>query len=316
MRLYRTVRAAAIDIGSNSVRLLVADARPGGALKIIVKEIETTRIGEGMGCSGCLSQEAISRTIGAVTRFCSDAQEQGAERIYAFATAAVRDAANGGAFIAEMGRQTGLAPHVLSEEEEALAGFAGADVGDPCGVIDIGGGSTELAVGEGRVPRASVSMRMGAVYLSERYPLGDVADPLGLEAMTQTAQSILRSDAGPIREALGGAPVQWVGLGGTITSLAAMDLRMAHYDRERIQGHALSRETVGRWRDRLARTRAAERAAIPGLAPERADIILAGVVILDAFFAHFGIGALRVSDRDNLEGYLLMRVEQEFGAKP
>ena len=152
--------------------------------------------------------------------------------------------------------------------------------------------------------------------MSERYPLGDIADPLGLEAMAQTADSILHSDAGPIRDALRGAPVQWVGLGGTITSLAAMDLRMARYDRERIQGYALSRETVGRWRDRLARMGAAERTAIPGLAPERADIILAGVVILDAFLAHFGIDALRVSDRDNLEGYLLMRVEQEYGAKP
>ncbi|MGI5878381.1 MAG: Ppx/GppA family phosphatase [Christensenellales bacterium] len=314
--MYRTVRAAAIDIGSNSVRLLLADVRPDSALQTLAKRIESTRISEGMGCSRCLSDEAMARTMGAVARFYRDAQEQGAERLYAFATAAVRDATNGGAFIAELGRQTGIALHVLSEQEEALVGFVGANAGGPCGVIDIGGGSTELVVGEGRVPRASVSMRMGAVYLSERYPLGDIADPLGLEAMAQTADSILHSDAGPIRDALRGAPVQWVGLGGTITSLAAMDLRMARYDRERIQGYALSRETVGRWRDRLARMGAAERTAIPGLAPERADIILAGVVILDAFLAHFGIDALRVSDRDNLEGYLLMRVEQEYGAKP
>lgn len=311
--MTRSVRMAVMDIGSNSVRLLVADVQPGGVLHPLLKRLNTTRIAEGMGRTGFLSEEAMERTLDAVAEYRQTAREMGASQLYAFATAAVREARNRDEFILAVHRRTSLLIHVLSEEEEAGAGFAGADIGGAYGVIDIGGGSTELAVGRARIPRASASMKIGAVRLAERYPLGDVADPLGMEAMAQTVRGAVEREAEPIRVGMADAgDLQWVGLGGTITTLAAMDLRMVRYDGERVQGHELVAELVARWQRRLSVMTGAERRAVPGLAPERADIILAGIVILRVFMESFSLASIRVSDRDNLEGYLLLRMDREW----
>jgi exopolyphosphatase/guanosine-5'-triphosphate,3'-diphosphate pyrophosphatase len=308
----QSVRTAVIDVGSNSVRLLVADVLPGGALNPLLKRLNTTRVAQGMGRTGCLSEKAMERTIDAIAEYQRIARDMGAAQLYAFATAAVREARNRDEFILAVHRHTRLLVNVLSEKEEAEAGFAGADIGGPYGIIDIGGGSTELAVGQARIPRASVSMKIGAVRLTERYPLGDVADPLGMEAMIQTVRGVVERESEPIRAGMTGiGDLQWMGLGGTITTLAAMDLRMVRYDRERVQGHELTAELVARWQRRLSAMTGAERRAVPGLAPERADIILAGAVILRIFMESFSLASIRVSDRDNLEGYLLMRMDRE-----
>jgi exopolyphosphatase/guanosine-5'-triphosphate,3'-diphosphate pyrophosphatase len=161
-----------------------------------------------------------------------------------------------------------------------------------------------------------MSMKLGAVRALEKFPLGDVADPLALEAMRQWASGVLNRDGCEAREAARNlSGVRWAGIGGTITTLAAMELKMSKYDSARVQGYALTRQAVEKTLARLAQAPLEKRRQMAGLQSERADIIIGGVVILLEFMIYIGVEQIFVSDRDNLEGYLAYKLSEQDKAQ-
>ena len=308
-------RMAAIDIGSNSARLMIADVGPGGAIEPIKKELVTTRIYEGLARTGKLSSVAVDRTLAAINILKDKARQAGAASLHCFATAAVREAANRDDFLAKALKETGMVVDVLSEEQEARVGFVGTQEQGPRGALDIGGGSTEVAVGVGHDVHCAVSLKLGAVRALEKYPLGDTTDPLALEAMRQWATNVLRADCAGAKDCtarLNG--IRWTGIGGTITTLASMDMKLQKYDSARVQGHGFTRAVVERVLSKLVQTPLEKRRTIAGLQPERADIIIGGLVILLEFMDFMAVDQMVVSDRDNLEGYLAYVLSQEAQA--
>jgi exopolyphosphatase/guanosine-5'-triphosphate,3'-diphosphate pyrophosphatase len=290
---------------------MIADLDANGAIGASKKELVMTRIYEGSARTGKLSDVAMERTLDAVNILKDKAREAHASSLFCFATAAVREAVNREEFLARALKETSMSIDVLDEEAEARVGFIGTQEFGPRGAIDIGGGSTEIAVGLDQTVHCSISMKLGAVRATEKYPLGDPPDALALEAMRQWIASALNRDAGEAREAARSLTgVRWTGIGGTITSLAAMDLRLGRYDSNRVQGHELTRVAVDKALARLAQTPLEKRRQMTGLQPERADIIIGGVAILMEFMIYMGVERIFVSDRDNLEGYLAYKLSQ------
>ena len=284
--------SAVIDMGSNSVRLLLVQAGSTEQL------METTRLGKGVA-DRHLQKEPIEKTVQAVERFCALARERGVERIYAFATSAVRDAVNREDLLAPIRERCGISVDVLSGKEEASLAYMGAADGERALVLDIGGGSTELVLGEGTVQRA-VSLQAGAVRLRERFDQDRAAATAFLDALL----------AGQMADFSGAQDAPMRGIGGTITTLAAMEQRLAVYSEEKVNGFCLRAETVRGWLDRLWDLPVAAR-VFPGLQPSRADIIAHGALILDRCLTAFGRETVCVSTADNLLGYLRLRERRE-----
>ena len=306
-----TRRLSALDIGSNSVRLMIAELSADGTLTPLRKELVTTRIYEGLARTGKLSAVAVDRTLAAINILKDKAREAGADSLYCFATAAVREARNRDEFLQRALKETSMTIEVLSEEAEARLGFLGTMEKGPRGALDIGGGSTEIALGRDSDVVYTVSMKLGAVRALEKYPLGDIADPLTLEAMRQWAACVFARDGAAARESAQAMQVgNFCGIGGTITTLAAMDLKLAKYDSAKVQGYPLTRAAVEKTLSKLAAMPLEKRQQIAGLMPERADIIIGGVVILLEFMLYMGIDQISVSDRDNLEGYLTYKLNE------
>lgn len=305
-------RLAAIDIGTNSVRLLVAQVDASGELIPLYKHVTTTRIGEGVSATGQLQEQAMDRTIDAVEAFKEKAGEMGARRVLCFATAAVRESSNKDEFIRHTHRRTQLLVDVLPGEMEAQVSFAGVPGRGPRLTVDIGGGSTDIALGFDDTPLSTVSLRLGAVRASELYPLGDIADPLTLTAMEQWAGNVMRQEMAPLAEmAQKVRGLTCYGVGGTCTSLAAMDQRLEVYDPQKVHGYVLTRQRVKQMVETLCGMTLEERKRVPGLSPKRADIIIGGSVILKAFMERLPTEGITVSERDNLEGYMLYRISKE-----
>lgn len=283
---------AVVDIGSNSVRLLVVQWDGEQAHCIFWDKI-TTRLIAGME-NGLLQPDAIARTAKALEQLTRHARALGAD-VLAFGTSAMRDARNSGLLIEEC---RPFLPHIriLSGDEEADLAYAGAAPAGRRGVIDIGGGSTELMVGEDGVRLSARSFQLGAVRLCEAMP--GCSDPADLR---QAALSQLQRGREGIAPYL---PLSWVGVGGTVTALAALDLGLSRYDPLRIQDHPLTARFVHRSLETLCAMSPAERAALPAIGPQRSDIIPCGAAILSAFFELFEVDGLLVSDRDNLMGCL------------
>jgi exopolyphosphatase/guanosine-5'-triphosphate,3'-diphosphate pyrophosphatase len=309
-------RVAAIDVGSNTVRLMIADLGANGAINPVSKELVMTRIYEGSVRTGKLSDVAMERTLDAINILKDKARGAGAESLYCFATAAVREAKNRDEFLARAMKETSMSidvldedAEVLDEEAEARVGFIGTQEFGARGALDIGGGSTEIAVGMDQSVHCSISMKLGAVRALEKYPLGDPPDTLALEAMRQWAAGVLEHSGSEAREAARNLPgIRWTGIGGTVTTLAAMDLKLSKYDSVRVQGRELMRASVEKTLVKLAQTPLEKRRQIAGLQPERADIIIGGVAILLEFMLYMGVERIFVSDRDNLEGYLAYKL--------
>ena len=299
---------AAVDIGTNSIRLLVAEVPEPGKIIPQYKHTITTRLGEGMTTTNALSDAAIERTIAALEQIKALAQDHHAQRIMAYATAAVREAQNQDEFIRRVHKRTQLLVDVLSGQREAQCSFTGIPGSGLRCSVDIGGGSTDVALGRDDEPLAAVSVKLGCVRAKEIYPLGDIADQLTLAALRQWADHGLKEPMNDLMaqlKALG--DVSFVGVGGTCTTLAALDQAMATYDPAKVHGYVLKRERVEALVDRLAHLTYEERKALPGMKPNRADIIINGAVILLAFMDRTGAQSIRVSEWDNLEGYLLQR---------
>ncbi len=285
-------RVAAVDLGTNTTRLLVADVEDGG-LAEVVRRTAITRLGEGVDERHRLLPTAIARVRNVLTDYRREADELGAERTLLVATSAVRDAENGEAFLGEIEWSYGFATRLLSGDEEAELTLRGVGGLPPGGVVmDVGGGSTEF-VGEG----LRVSLDIGSVRLTERFLHGD----------PPTAAELDRC-AAYVREQLPDVEVgQLVAVAGTVTSLAALEL--GYYDRAEVEGYLLSRATVEQLVDRLAALPVAERRELPGIEPERAPVIVGGVIVVREALRHFGLDALTVSEHDILDGAALAAAE-------
>ncbi len=282
------MRVGVVDLGTNSTRLLVADV-DDGRVEEIERRTEITRLGEGVDERRKLLPLPIARVRNVLAEYRRELDAQGAERVLAIGTSAVRDAENGEAFLGEVEWSYGFASRLLSGEEEAeltRRGVAnGRELGDGTLVLDIGGGSTELITADSRK-----SLDIGSVRLTERFLLSDPPTRDELDAC-----------ADAVRNALG--PDSAVGVAGTITSLAALEL--GRYDPEEVHGYRLSREGVEAQLERLASLPLAERRELPGLEPERAPVIVGGAVIVDEVLRRYGLDELDVSERDLLHGAAL-----------
>lgn len=293
-----------IDIGSNSVRMMAAEVS-GSSIKQLTKSLESTRLYEGMyKFGGSLTTDAMQRTVKAVEKFRQQAKAMGIEEILCFATEAVRNAQNRDEFLELVKKSTDLDVDVLSREREACAAFYGADLSGSYGIIDIGGASTEVAIGSREDVKYTKSMPMGAVRALEMYPLGDVADELTMEAMSQWISGVMDETLADIGDHA--KNLVFVGVGGSITTLAAIKQHMPKYDPDKIQGMILDREEIEKWKSKLAGMTLAQRKKVIGMPAERADILLGGILILLSVMKHLELSEIRVSDSDNLEGYLKM----------
>ncbi len=291
-----------IDIGSNSVRHLKAKVENGcidGEKSLIV-----TRLGEGVDETKRLTDRAIKDTIEAISTFKKEAEAMSAQGIYLMATSAVRDAQNKDRLIKGVYGETGLEIEVLSGEEEAIIGCKGVQKGlsedEPILIIDIGGGSTEFIVFDGEIRHAS-SANVGAVRMTGKYINHDPVT----EAEKKTTLTDIKEIIEPhLTQVLKYKFDEVIGIGGTATTFGAIELEMDIYDRHRIHNHVVALESIRQINHRFQTIDVEARKKIPGLAPKRADIITAGGLILEEIIEQTGKGGFRVSDFDNLEGFL------------
>ena len=299
---------AAVDLGTNTVRLLVAEADAGTGLAPRWVEQAVVRLGEGVAVRGTLAPAAIERALAAVREYRDRARLLGAAEVLLVATAAVRQARDGDEFIARLAAEPGVRPRVVSGEEEARLTLLGAawGLGDEdglTGLLDVGGGSTEVLVADRVQVLATASLDLGVVHLVERFFTLDPATEEELAACRAYVDARLRAEAWPrIRPH---RPARLVATAGTPTTLAALDLGLGAYDPERVQGYRLGAGAVDRLTRWLAALPIAERARLPGLEAGRADVIVPGAVVLGAALAGLGLPALVVSDSGLREGILL-----------
>jgi exopolyphosphatase/guanosine-5'-triphosphate,3'-diphosphate pyrophosphatase len=294
-------RVAVIDVGTNSTRLLVADVADG-RVSPLDRRSTVTRLGRGVDLSGHLSAEAIEDVCAAIGDYVGTIEELGAGTVDAIATSAVRDADNGSAFIAELRERFALSARVLDGEEEARSTYLGATSEalptEPTLVVDIGGGSTELIVGSGREISFHDSLQVGVVRHTERHVNSDPPTASELEALATDVRGLIEDSLG----AGGVEASQGIAVAGTPTSLAAVEMELEPYDPSRVHGHVLALPSIQRMLSRLASAPLAERVEIPGLHPDRAPTIVAGVVILVETMRAFGLEEIKVSEQDILYG--------------
>jgi exopolyphosphatase/guanosine-5'-triphosphate,3'-diphosphate pyrophosphatase len=292
-----------VDVGTNSARLLVADVA-AGRVSPVERRSTVTRLGRGVDLSGRLSAGAIEDACAAIGEYVGLYEELGAESVDAIATSAVRDAENGSAFVAELRERFALSARVLDGEEEARLTYLGATSEqvptEPTLVVDIGGGSTELIVGTGGETSFHASLQAGVVRHSERHIASDPPTALELEALAADVRGLIEAARGGGAEATAG-----IAVAGTPTSLAAVEMGLEPYDPARVHGHVLSLPSIQRMLSRLASAPLAERVEIPGLHPDRAPTIVAGVVILIETMRAFGLEEIEVSEHDILYGTAL-----------
>lgn len=290
------MRVAAIDIGTNTVLLLVAEAR--AAELVAVEEHATiTRLGEGVDRTRTLAPAAIARTNACLDRYAEIVQRLGAARVAIVGTSAMRDAGGGDAVRDHVKERFGVEARTISGEEEARLTFGGALSGIRLGsdrevaVFDIGGGSTEVVRGDPKTRRISFaeSFDVGSVRLTERHVKTDPPSQEEMRAVSAAAR-----DAFANVPRFEGTPV---GIAGTVTTLAAVSLSMSAYDGSRVHGLTIAKAELARVVGELARVPLDERRRIAGLEPKRADVIVAGGLVALAFLDHVGADALVVSDR-------------------
>jgi exopolyphosphatase / guanosine-5'-triphosphate,3'-diphosphate pyrophosphatase len=300
------LRTAVVDMGTNSTRLLVADVEDG-RVRELERRSTVTRLGRGVDTSGQLANDAIEAVCAAVAEYIETYEELGAERVVALATSAVRDASNSQMFLAELRERFALDARILDGDEEARLTYVGA-----CAerrpraktlVVDIGGGSTELVIGDepGRVG-FHTSLQAGTVRHTERHVSHDPAAAAELEELAGDVRGLIDT-------ALEGAALaqanEGVGVAGTPTSLAAIEMQLDPYDPALVHGYRLSLESIQRMCSQLSAMTLAERLRVTGLHEGRAPTIVAGVVILIQVMRAFGLTEIEVSEHDILWGAAL-----------
>jgi exopolyphosphatase / guanosine-5'-triphosphate,3'-diphosphate pyrophosphatase len=333
-------RVAAIDCGTNSLRLLIADVDGrAGVLADVDRQMEIVRLGQGVDATGRLAPEALQRTFRVLEAYAAAVSSAGASRVRMVATSATRDAANAGEFVHGVTRILGVVPEVLTGDEEAFLSFTGATAeltalglttagvrahrapGGPPGpappylVVDIGGGSTEFVCGADGLraadPVAALSVDIGCVRLTERYLHGDPPEPAEVAAARAAIDAALDTVAArvPVTSAR-----TLIGLAGSVTTVAAIALGLTAYDPARIHHAAIKAGQVHQVTSELLRQTRRQRAAIGVMHPGRADVIGAGALVLDRVLARLGFTEVMASEHDILDGIAWSLVTGGMGA--
>ena len=303
---------AIIDIGTNSVLLLLSVNREGKLIPVL-ERAEITRLGANFGKEQKLDATAMRRTLKAVKKFSQLARESGAEPL-AFGTEILRIAANSANFLREAEGETGLQIQVLSGDQEAELTYMGAvdtlqGAADRVAVIDIGGGSTEIALGNGDRPDFVHSFPLGAVKLMEKFNLNDPPLPAEIDEMEQFIQNFWKNKPEFSPQA------RFIGVGGTLTTLATLSLRLPQYDFNAVDGLTLTRRQIEKQLDGFLSRTLEQRKAMVGMEPARADIIIPATLILKSFMGWIGFKEITVSARGVRFGFL-KAILQERGMKP
>jgi exopolyphosphatase/guanosine-5'-triphosphate,3'-diphosphate pyrophosphatase len=322
------MRLAAIDVGTNSIRLIVAEVAPDGSYRVIDDEKEVARLGRGLAHTGELRLRAMRESALTIARMKDIADGYGVRRLRIVGTSAVRQAANRDHFLAMVRQQTGLAMEVISAEEEArLAHLSAARAFDlravPAAVVDIGGGSTEVVLSAGGVVEKIATLALGAVGLTEAFDVDDGDQAKTFERLRKHIRRTIKAGLGrpPF------APQLLIGTGGTFTALAAVSMHAGSHGSDdllpfTVRGYEMQRSEVKHMLQRLAGMPLRARMRVPGLSPDRAEIIVAGAAIVEGMMKHLGVNSLRVHDRGIRDGLLLTMigellpraVESGFGA--
>jgi exopolyphosphatase/guanosine-5'-triphosphate,3'-diphosphate pyrophosphatase len=279
-----------IDIGSNSVRLLISDGKIFSD-----KDVVTTRLAEGMSDDFKLKAEAMQRTVAALSFLCEKARAQSVDVLYVFATAAVRKASNRKEFLDMVYDACGVNVDVLSGGQEAEAGYTGALNGLDGGVIDVGGASTEVIVIKDRAPIYEKSVDVGAVSVK------DICGQDSSAVKRYLEKRIIEYGVIP--------PTDYVAIGGTATTIAAILQQLDPYDPKKVDGFCVTIEQLSMLEEKLFSMSVEERKKLKGLREDRAEIIAGGVSILSAVAKLVGAKKITVSEKDNLEGYLKIKTE-------
>lgn len=311
---------AALDLGTNNCRLLIATPSQHGGFRVVEAYSRIVRLGEGLGASGRLSDEAMERAMAALKVSGEKVRRRRVVKFRAIATQACRIADNGQAFVSRVADETGVKLQIITPQEEARLSVTGClnlldNRHDAALVVDVGGGSTELSWVDlkGSTPgvtppvRAWLSVPIGVVTLAERFPEGDVATEGWFRQMVDHVKiqisAFKRADT--LRPLFAADRAHLVGTSGAITSLAGMHLKLPRYDRNRVDGIWMSRGDCEAAADGLLALTASQRAAQPCIGPDRADLVLAGAAILQAVQEEWPCNRVRVADRGLREGILL-----------
>jgi len=299
-----SVRRAVIDVGTNSVKLLIADVR-GRDVSPVHEESRQTRLGSGFYKTRRLQPEPIARTAEAVWEFAEIAREKNAASIRVIGTSAARDAVNPGDLIFTIERASGLKTEIISGAREAELAFQGVTTDaelekNPLLILDVGGGSAEFILGRGEKKHFAHSFPLGTVRLLEKYPPSDPPTRGEFTKCRDRVNKFLRFAVRPLLEPalkIEDGKIQLVGTGGTTSILARIEKRLDRFDREKIERTVLTFEDVIAHRKKLWKLPLAKRKEIPGLPKLRADVILTGVLIYEAVMEEFNFKELRVSTR-------------------
>jgi exopolyphosphatase / guanosine-5'-triphosphate,3'-diphosphate pyrophosphatase len=306
-------RLAAIDIGTNSIRFIVAEPLRGGNYRILDEEKETARLGQHLGKTGRLNPAAIDKSLSALRRMKKIAEGFQVSELKTIATCAVREAANGEEFCRRVHDELGLDVEIIGSQQEALLAFSSVqrafDLTDKhVAVVDIGGGSTEIVLAFGNLVEGLYTTQLGAVRLSEAYPntassrgFGDLLDAIDRHLRRHTRNPVFK-------------PHLLFGSGGTFTSLAAMVMASKGQDGMPLRGYHVSRADVRHLLERLRKMPLKVRAGVPGLSPDRADIIVAGLAIVDRTMSRFQVNSVQIHNRGVRDGLLLTMIDQSLGS--
>lgn len=293
---------AALDCGTNSTRLAIADSsgRP------LCREMRITKLGEGVDATGLISKEAIGRVASALIDYRKLMDSHGVERARVVVTSAGRDAKNAHDFLRVVEEITGFVPEVLSGEEEGRLSFEGATAGrpreeEPFAVVDIGGGSTEIALGPASGPTLVRSLEMGCVRITERFLAHDPPEPQELSAARDHVDGLLFSC---LPKMMDPAPKTMLGLAGTVSALARLDQGLETYERDKIHGYRLSLVACRSWLEALSKEETAKRRARPSMEAERAGVIVGGTLVLVAVMEYLGMSECVASEADILDGLI------------
>jgi exopolyphosphatase / guanosine-5'-triphosphate,3'-diphosphate pyrophosphatase len=306
-------RVAAIDCGTNSIRLLIAEPDRSGGLTDLERRLEIVRLGQGVDATGEFHPDALQRTFAAVDEYAKliKKAEVPTEYVHFVATSAARDVKNRDAFFIGVKERLGVLPDVISGEAEAQLSFKGAlsrvkPAGEPVLVMDIGGGSTELITGSASgALRSAISLDIGSVRVTERFL-----------QQNPVADDDLERAAGYVDDLLAGSGVDfdsigaWIGVAGTATTLAGVYLELDHYDRERVHGAKIPLPAIPELLHRLAGLTVEEIRALPSMHPGRADVITGGALVESCIAARLQVDELIVSESDILDGIALQLIDR------
>ncbi|HVV77056.1 MAG TPA: Ppx/GppA phosphatase family protein [Mycobacteriales bacterium] len=299
-------RVAALDCGTNSLRLLVAEV-DGSTLTDVVRRMEIVRLGAGVDRTGQLAPEALARTFAVLDEYAGQVRDLGVDAVRMVATSATRDASNRDEFVAGVKQRLGVEPEVVSGAEEAALSFAGAtrELGEDSGlptpylVVDIGGGSTEFVLGDAEGARAALSVDVGCVRMTERHLVDDPPTGAQVDAARRdivTAIDRVRSVV-PVAEA-----ATLIGLAGSVTTVVALAMGLPAYDADRIHHARISAAEVRRVTGELLAATRSERAALSVMHPGRVDVIGGGALVLDTIMTEGRFSEVVASEHDILDG--------------